>query len=426
MMVPIASLLPLLVLGHGAYPLAYQMVERPGSPTHLAAGTSFGLVLSDDDGASWTWVCEEAIGYGTGLTPVWYVSPDGALFGAGFKGMFVSRDHGCTWIAAPEFADAGASDIADNGTALFATSQKYGSQNGVWRSSDNGMVWAPLSVSSDAEFYTSVRFAPSRPQRLYVGEWWFMPSPTEALYWSDNGGDSFTRVDVTQTLPPVPQPDGGMAPVGGAFYVRAVGATDPDLIYAVVVLSDGSNTCFVIRSPDRGQTWSLLLKTADLVGSMAVSPDGKTIYVGTAMKLYVSTNSGASFTPLDRPTKQSCADLYGDHLYACGWPELDGYGVGRASGGSMDFQPFLTWARITGAASCDATTAVGSTCPGLFNALLATFPPGTVGDAGDGSDGGMTGSPNPGCHCAHADAPALLGLVLIIRAVRRRRHAARD
>src|SRR6267154_1628576 len=103
-----ASLLPLLIVSHGSYPLAYQMVEKPGDPTQLLAGTSFGVVVSHDNGGTWSWICEEAIGYGTGLQPVWYVAPDGTCFGAGFNGLFVSHDQGCTWSTAPELASSGA------------------------------------------------------------------------------------------------------------------------------------------------------------------------------------------------------------------------------------------------------------------------------------------------------------------------------
>src|SRR5581483_12395588 len=99
--------------------------EKPGDPTQLLAGTSFGVVVSHDDGASWSWICEEAIGYGTGLQPVWYVAPDGTYFGAGFNGLFISHDQGCTWSTAKEFTDAGASDIINTGSTMFAVSQRF-------------------------------------------------------------------------------------------------------------------------------------------------------------------------------------------------------------------------------------------------------------------------------------------------------------
>src|SRR6185295_5245781 len=91
---------------------------------------------------------------------------------------------------------------------------------------------------------------------------------------------------------------------------------------------------------------------------------------------------GGAFVPLDVPTRASCAYRYGDRLYACGWPEVDGFGVGKQALDATGFEPLLTWARIRGAAQCPPTTVVGSTCASYFPALQATFPRSTLGDAG--------------------------------------------
>jgi hypothetical protein len=423
-----SALVPLLVLGHGAYPLAYQMIEKPGDPSQLAAGTSFGLLLSNDDGGTWGWVCEEAIGYGMSLQPVWYLGPDGTLFGAGFNGMYVSRDHGCTWSTASEFSDAGASDVINNGTAMFAVSQRYGYLNGIWRSKDQGMTWQLTSVSSLTEFYTTVRTAPSRPQRVYAAEWWYTPVATEAVYWSDDNGDTFNRIDVSNTLPIVPQDDGGMGPMGGAFHIFAVSPVDPDVVYGVVWEDSAEEPSYVIVSPDKGQSWSLLLSSPDQIGSLAVNDDASKIWAGSAIHLYESSDGGP-FAPLPVPTRNSCVYRDGDHLYACGWPEVDGFGVGRQT--STDpgegFTPFLTWARITGALQCPSGTRVNQVCTAYFPALRATFPPSTLGDAGS------TVAPDAGCpadascpaqKCGCDGAPilgALWGAVVLAHTLRRRR-----
>ncbi len=295
------------------------MVEQPGDPTHLLAGTSFGVLVSNDDGASWQWICEESIGYGTGLLPVWYVAPDGAMFGAGFKGLFISRDHGCTWTADPNFTSTGASDIQSNGTMLFAATELYGPVNHVWRSGDEGMTWSALSPSSDEEFYTTVRIAPSRPQRVYVAEWWYKPTSTEALEVSDDNGDTFARIDLTNRMPKGPLDDGGVGTLGGAFYVFAVDQTDPDVLYGGLIQDNDAHTAYVLRSIDEGVTWTSLLSSPDQLGSMAVTADGGELFAATAIKLYESANGGP-FTALDVPTRSSCVNLYDDRLYACGWP----------------------------------------------------------------------------------------------------------
>jgi photosystem II stability/assembly factor-like uncharacterized protein len=430
------SLLSLLVFAHGAYPLAYQPLEAPGMPTHLGAGTSFGLLLSDDDGASWQWVCEEAIGYGPSLSPVWWISSQGALLGGTFKGLFVSTDHGCTWSSTPEFSDlpdggpgTGVADLNGDAAALFATSGKYGVVNGIWRSTNEGADWTRLSVSSDSEFYTTARTAPSRPQRLYVGEWWFRPSPTEALYVSDDRGDTFARVDVSAKMPMVAVGiDGGTGLLRGSFYVYAVDPNAPDTLYAGVQQDDDPRHSFVLRSKDQGQSWQQLLDTSDQVTQLVLSLDGTTVWVATSGKLYRSTNSGQSFAPLDVPTKQSCVARVGMHLYACGWYEVDGFVIGRAGLSGDPFSPVLTWPRVDNVVACPPTSKVTTQCAGFLPALQAMFPSvydgGTGGGGGSSGSGGGTGASgggggSAGCHCASGDASAALLVVLLLIGTRR-------
>jgi hypothetical protein len=418
------TLLSLLILAHGNYPLAYQIAEKPGDPTQLAGGTTFGLVVSHDEGATWQWVCEEAIGYTMLEQPKWYIGADGTIFGASFTGLFTSHDQGCTWSTAVEFRDAGASDIINTGSAMFAVSARFGVLNGVWRSMDMGATWQLLDAHSESEFYTTVRSAPSRPQRLYVGEWWYQPR-SEALYWSDDNGLTFTRVDVTNTLPPVPQMDGGVGPMTGSLHVFAVSPTNPDVVYAVLWQADDPQPSFLLMSPDKGQTWTTLLKSPDQINSLALSDDGATIWAGSAISLYVSRGD-AGFVPQEVPTKNSCAWRYDDRLYVCGWPEADGFGAAKENldGGIVD--PFLTWARITGAAQCPSSTVVGSTCSAYFPALLTQFPPSTLGDGGRPQpdsgmpDAGMNNPPPGGCHCNSVEASALWVAVVALRTRKRK------
>jgi hypothetical protein len=420
----VSSFLTLLVLSHGAYPLAYQLLERPQQPTQLVAGTTFGALLSSDDGQDWKWVCEEAIGYGQSLNPVWLAAGP-RLFAGSFRGLFVTSDDGCSWASHPAFDElpdggqgTGVSDLHDNGTALFAVSGKYGVVNGAWRSTNGGVDWAPLPLADPAQFFTTVRSAPSRPQRLYVGAWWFRPSPTEAMYWSDDNGDSFTRVDLSGKMPPVPISDGGMAPARGSFYVYAVHPTDPDTIWAGLQQDDDPRHSFVLWSRDRGETWALLLDTADQLGGIAVSENASTVWAATSGKLYHSDDS-APFTPFTVPTRQSCISRYGARVYTCGWPEFDGFAVARDTG--QGFEPLLTWPRISGVAACPPASKVNTLCAGYFPVLVASFPrpfdpDGGGGGAGGGGSGAGGGGqpPTPGCHCSPGGAELSLTLLLAL------------
>ena len=392
-------------------------------------------MLSEDDGQSWQWVCEEAVQYGL-APPAWWVGQNGRLLGGTFTELFISSDRGCTWTTHPEFADApdggqatGVSDLHSSGVALFATSARYGAENGVWRSADEGATWARLPPRSAGEFFTTVRAAPSRPQRVYVAAWWFRPDPTEYLYVSDDHGDTFTRRDISQSMPMVARgTDGGVGLARGSFYVHAVHPTDPDTVWATLQQGEDPRHSFVLESNDQGLTWAVRLDISDQVVQVVLSPDGGTVWAASSGKLYRSTSQPASFVPLDTPASRSCATRYGERFYACGWPEIDGFAVAREAedGG---WSPVLTWPRVNRVASCPASSRVTTQCPGFFPALQARFSSpdggggagggGNAGGAGGGAGGGSGGTgggdmPPGWCGCGAGNAEVSLTLLVLV------------
>ncbi len=85
---------------NGRYPLANQLVARPGDASHLVARSTFGLLRSDDAGATWTWVCEDALGMlDVAEDPSLALTGDGTTVVAYSQGINVSHD-GCTWTPA--------------------------------------------------------------------------------------------------------------------------------------------------------------------------------------------------------------------------------------------------------------------------------------------------------------------------------------
>lgn len=73
---------------------------RQGNEQHIAAGMTFGLLVSKDGGATWRWFCEDAIKYGGMYDPDYAYTPTGALFATTFDRSLVNRD-GCSFDATP-------------------------------------------------------------------------------------------------------------------------------------------------------------------------------------------------------------------------------------------------------------------------------------------------------------------------------------
>src|SRR5689334_16048118 len=128
----------------GRPPVTSGIFFRPGDARSIFVRSTFGLLVSRDDGCSFRWVCEQAIGYGGQFDPKYAATADGTIFATTFTGLRVSRDGGCTWTTAT--ADRPARDpgrVADiwvdaldlgPGGELWIATAESGRPNDVYRS----------------------------------------------------------------------------------------------------------------------------------------------------------------------------------------------------------------------------------------------------------------------------------------------------
>src|SRR5579871_5837182 len=82
---------------NGRYPAYNELLVSPGDPDFIVLRATFGVVLSHDRGASWTWLCEEALGLDPSAEedPSLAVSGSNALVAGIYGGLEVSPDGGC-------------------------------------------------------------------------------------------------------------------------------------------------------------------------------------------------------------------------------------------------------------------------------------------------------------------------------------------
>src|SRR3974390_858921 len=87
---------------NGRYPAANQIVFSPTDPSVVVVRTTFGILPSHDDGTTWSWLCEDALGFPTMAIedPELGLTAGGALV-AGLSGpvtgLDVSGDTGCNF-----------------------------------------------------------------------------------------------------------------------------------------------------------------------------------------------------------------------------------------------------------------------------------------------------------------------------------------
>ncbi|MFW6136334.1 MAG: IPT/TIG domain-containing protein [Chloroflexota bacterium] len=172
-------------------------------------------------------------------------------------------------------------------TTLYASSERVG----VFRSQDSAETWSFVASSNDVRHFV---MAPADPDTLYT----FMGrQQTYGLHRSDDGGDTWTELDVDGDRA-FPHPD------------------DPDTVYVAQEGDEGG----LWRSPDRGETWTSITSglTDTHVTALAFRPtDALTIYAGTGSgNLFVSPDGGDSWSFVDQPTnfiQELAVNPRGDH-----------------------------------------------------------------------------------------------------------------
>src|SRR5258706_8162143 len=145
--------------GNGRPPLTNGVFFQPNDPHALYVRTTFGLLISKDDGCTFNWFCEQDIGYGGMFDPKYAIATDGTIFATTFNGLRISRDKGCSFQTAGGGLPAmwiDAIDIGPTGEIWVGTAES-GAPNDVYASSDNGMTFHSKGMQSPTIWWKSVK-----------------------------------------------------------------------------------------------------------------------------------------------------------------------------------------------------------------------------------------------------------------------------
>ena len=78
------------------------VVEADNFAALPVTGEAGKIYVTKDDGATFRWACEDAIGYSGTFDPKFEIASDGTIYATTFDGLRVSRDGGCTFQLATE------------------------------------------------------------------------------------------------------------------------------------------------------------------------------------------------------------------------------------------------------------------------------------------------------------------------------------
>jgi hypothetical protein len=382
---------------NGRFPAAGLIALDPASPDTLLVRATYGLILTRNRGHSWSWICEDAVGFAGFEDPMVSFTADGSLLASTFEGLGVSHDTGCGW----DFSGGGidgqyVTDLSvekgDAAKAVLLVARKGGEDASspdyvmqLWETRNAGATWMQAGVDLPRSFFgLTVDVAPSDGKRVYAS------GSLDAREYPGQPGLIERSDDRGATWEPmfIPGSDGTNLP-----YVSAIDPHDPDRLY---VRLHGSVTDQLVVSRDGGKSWAKAFETSmpvqgassPLLG-FALSPDGSTVALGGPNDgLWTAPASTLKFTRVSAMSAL-CLTWSPAGLYGCGDELVDDFTAGISTDQGKTWTPLLHRAGICGPLACAADSSVTTRCADLWPQMVSA-----IGDPA--CDGASSGGASPG------------------------------
>jgi photosystem II stability/assembly factor-like uncharacterized protein len=404
---------------------------RQGMEQHIAAGMTFGLVVSKDGGATWHWICEDAVQYGGMYDPDYTYTSSGALFATTFVGALVNRD-GCAFDAST-FGMKFVSSMSQGPTGHIFLGTVHPADpaamdpgdSKIYKSTDNGMTF-PTSAMPAAVgiWWNSVEAAPTNANKIYASGYRLITmGRVFELYRSDNGGTSYTPLTT----------NGITTSANSTIDIVGISPLNPDHVYVRVTyqnpnaIGDG-----IYRSTNGGMSWTRIRNDQDELAFL-VRANGDLVVGGRQSGLHVSRSpsNGAAWEDLANAPHVNClVENAAGEVWACtqnfGSPGVMSDGAGIMKSTTLaTWTPVLKYQDIAGPLDCAAGTLQHDKCvaasPSPWCGLRAQFGisadpttcPALFDAPEDGGGGDVTVKPPKGC-CDTGGGGSLTGLAFAL------------
>jgi hypothetical protein len=388
----------------GAFPDSMQIFAPSDHPHRIILATTFGLIISEDDGATWEWACEPS---STDKTILYQkaAAPSERLFAVQIiHGLVYSDDLACSWTpSGGSLATAIARDAFTDPTSasrVFAIAAEPADAmipSSAFRSDDGGLTFGPALFTAPATGdLLGVESATSDPATVYLAMYantggTGTPMLDPMLARSSDGGTHWTSMDVAAAL--------------GASVVRiiAVDPTDPRRLFLRITEKLDEKLGV---STDGGLTFSTPITVSDQLSSFVRLANG-TILVGgmdnNQAVAYRSTDNAKTFVALVKPPHLNAMAERDGKLYVGAENFIDHFAVGVSTDEGATFQPLLTYNQVKRTKPCVQQVCL-DVCDNLGDEQgLGLWPQAVCGDEVDaGSDGGPTTPTKSGCGCRTA------------------------
>jgi hypothetical protein len=394
---------------HGRFPASVSVTFQEGAPETIVVGTTFGLAVSRDGGGRWSWICEEAIGYGESYDPSVAVTRAGTILVSSFDGLRLSRDGGCTWSKAEDVGTTWAADVVlGPDGAIWTVTAAGGAPNRVLVSRDDARSFQTVKQIDDGWFRT-VRVAPGDPDRVYAGGFRLLPVVVDAgvadvqtlIFDSADGGDRWRETPVE-------------APAGTVLKLLGVARADAELVFARLDGPEG-DTLLVSRAGGVGLTPAFTVPD-DLEAFVALA-DGTSYLAGSRFGgARLSRDGAVTWPELASPPRMACATQRDDGaVVACGANYApDHFALGRSSD-MATWSEMLRFQELEGPLACPESSPVTSVCGILWPTVMQQIVLSERADAGPRdaalADAGPGASGGGGC----GGCGVGLALILVVR-----------
>lgn len=376
--------LPAAAWANGRPPQAIGLHFRPGNDNDIVLAATFGGLFSHDNGVTWSWVCESAIGYGGTFDPDYAVTPTGTVIATTFSGVQIDRDAGCTF-ALSSFGESYARNITATANGRIYVAMAYAGDATaippvppdykIYTSTDDAVSFdAGTTVGTSGESWTSIEAAASDPQRVYLTGYRLDGNSDKVhlLFRSDDGAQSFTPLAVTEFA----------VTDRSVLEIAAISPTDPDRVLLRVTWWNPAGVigdAFYLTT-NAGQAWTKVLETNDNARGVVLRANGDAIVATFRTGIHRSTDGGQVFSlvPGTVPEVYCLDERPNGELWAC----TDNYALPPFDHAVMKTTDLATWTGvmnfqrdIVGPVICPAGTVQQDCCTVNVDACQVAAPP---------------------------------------------------
>jgi len=336
-----ALLQPANIRASDTAPAVGPVAIDPSTPSTIYAGTNAGVFKTTDGGEHWTAIAPAL--YDVHALVIDPSAPSTLYAAVSSKGVFRSTDGGTTWSSiGVSYWWVTTLAIDPRSGTLYATVAEFG----VFRWDANGAQWSQIFAVQwlPGDFAWTYSVAVREPA-IYVGVFYgTWDVAATAVYSSFDGGGSWNSTELN-TYPPsdaVPVDTLAIDPTNSLIVYAAVGAdglfksTDGAATWSrssigggvgnIIIDPGRPNTLYtaltlgLMRSGDGGISWMsidtgltgtlLAFGVSPGVSGLAVDPHAPdTLYAGTAIGVFKTTDAGSHWTPTGLVQRAPLASL---------------------------------------------------------------------------------------------------------------------